>query len=194
MVSNYIEGKKGLNLKYRIENIPSEGIELEGELEKGWLEQSFQASKDFPSTSVSTVFYNITLRRTGTTLFVSGNVRTRIETPCGRCLEPCVVPIDSDFSFSLAPEDHESRAYEKELLPEDLDTEFYEGEVIDLGKIIQTQVLLSIPIKPLCQETCQGLCPVCGANRNQEACTCTADTPGDPRLAVLKKLLKQNPL
>jgi DUF177 domain-containing protein len=43
----------------------------------------------------------------------------------------------------------------------------------------------------LCRDDCQGLCPVCGANRNTIDCSCEVRWE-DPRLAVLKALLKDD--
>jgi uncharacterized protein len=187
----YIKNKKGLNLNYRIEDIPLEGVVLEGELEKGWLEKSLQYGEAFPASSASKTNYRLHVSRSSTTIFVKGTIKTNIEIPCSRCTERFVLPLTPEFRFSLIPVLQEyTTPYEKELLREDLDTEFYEGETIDLGKIIQNQVLLTTPIKPLCQEDCQGLCPICGINRNQETCSCTVEKPGDPRLSALKNLLK----
>jgi uncharacterized protein len=40
-----------------------------------------------------------------------------------------------------------------------------------------------LPMKPLCRPDCKGLCPQCGLNLNDEACSCAPDV--DPRLASL---------
>jgi uncharacterized protein len=42
-------------------------------------------------------------------------------------------------------------------------------------------------MKPLCREDCQGLCPVCGADKNTGACSCVESSP-DPRWAALAAL------
>ena len=52
---------------------------------------------------------------------------------------------------------------------------------------MREQIILMMPLKPLCDETCKGLCPRCGANLNREACTCSTDTVNSP-FAVLAKL------
>ena len=44
-----------------------------------------------------------------------------------------------------------------------------------------------MPLKPLCDETCKGLCPQCGANLNHETCTCAAEAVNSP-FALLAKL------
>jgi uncharacterized protein len=53
---------------------------------------------------------------------------------------------------------------------------------------MREQFFLTLPMKPLCRPDCQGLCPVCGKNRNREQCDCKAEWV-DPRLAELRKLL-----
>ncbi|MBM4294554.1 MAG: DUF177 domain-containing protein, partial [Deltaproteobacteria bacterium] len=63
-------------------------------------------------------------------------------------------------------------AQEEELTAADLDVDFISGENIDLQGIVREQIILSMPLKPLCHEDCRGLCPGCGANLNREACTC----------------------
>ena len=57
--------------------------------------------------------------------------------------------------------------------------------MIDLGEVMREQFYLALPMKPLCREDCQGLCPVCGINRNRETCTCQAEWV-DPRLEAVR--------
>jgi uncharacterized protein len=45
----------------------------------------------------------------------------------------------------------------------------------------------------LCRPDCQGMCPTCGINRNDETCACVDDDI-DPRFAALKKLLDSGDL
>lgn len=58
-----------------------------------------------------------------------------------------------------------------------------------LSEYVYNVVAMSVPIRFLCKEDCKGLCGKCGANLNQEQCSCQAKDI-DPRLAVLKELLK----
>jgi uncharacterized protein len=76
---------------------------------------------------------------------------------------------------------------DEELTAADLDLDFYTGEVIDLESIIREQIILTLPLKPLCSEDCRGLCTRCGVNLNQERCACKAETAAGP-LAGLAKL------
>jgi uncharacterized protein len=59
---------------------------------------------------------------------------------------------------------------------------------IDLAPLAREYMLLDMPITPLCRPDCQGLCPVCGANRNRENCGHQPD-PIDPRFSALKDLI-----
>ena len=76
---------------------------------------------------------------------------------------------------------------EREIEEDDLTTAFYENEEIDLGHLMREQFCLSLPMKPLCQQDCRGLCPVCGTNLNRSGCDCKREWE-DPRLAALRKL------
>ena len=117
-----------------------------------------------------------------------GRVRTTLETNCGRCLEPFTVPVDAPFDLMYLPEADEPATRETAVTADDVGVSFYKDDAIDLGDIMREQFFLAQPMKPLCQPDCQGLCPLCGLNRNRETCDCKTGWV-DPRFAVLKKLL-----
>ncbi len=60
------------------------------------------------------------------------------------------------------------------------------GDEVDLEPLVRDAVLLELPPAPLCRPDCLGLCPFCGANRNEETCGCEA--PRDPRWGALDVL------
>ena len=57
----------------------------------------------------------------------------------------------------------------------------------DLDSLVREDILLTLEPKTLCKPDCKGLCPMCGADLNETACSCKK--PTDPRLAVLQQLL-----
>ncbi len=118
---------------------------------------------------------------------LAGRVETTLELPCSRCLDPFRWPVDSTFDLRYQPHAANAGEGEIEVEEDDLTTAFYENDTIDLGQLMREQFFLALPMKPLCRPDCRGLCPSCGANRNQGACACTIEWE-DPRLAVLKKL------
>jgi len=123
------------------------------------------------------------------TFHLVGRVTTTLELNCGRCLESFTVPIAASFDVVYVPEGTGAGDAEREVEPDDVSVEFYKDEVIDLGQLMREQFYLALPMKPLCQEDCKGLCPECGINRNRETCACRHEWV-DPRLAALKALLK----
>ncbi len=59
---------------------------------------------------------------------------------------------------------------------------------LDTDALLRDDILLELPSKFLCKESCKGLCPKCGKNLNEGSCNCDTHEV-DPRLAVLKQLL-----
>jgi uncharacterized metal-binding protein YceD (DUF177 family) len=94
---------------------------------------------------------------------------------CSRCVEPYPVAQHSAFHVRFRPRPAVS-ADEEEIeitAAEELDVEYYAERRISLRDLAIEQIQLSVPMKPLCEESCLGLCPQCGANRNREACDCS---------------------
>jgi uncharacterized protein len=118
---------------------------------------------------------------------LAGRVRTTLELECGRCVEPFSLPVDASFDLRYQPHTENAGEGEREVEEDDLTTAFYENDTIDLGLLMREQFYLALPMKPLCSETCKGLCPDCGTNLNRETCSCTHEWE-DPRLAALKAL------
>jgi uncharacterized protein len=119
-----------------------------------------------------------------------GHVRTTLEVPCSRCLEPFRIPVDMPFDLSYVPQEDQDAHAEREIQENDLSTSYYRGESIDLGDLLREQFYLALPMKPLHDEECRGLCPHCGTNLNRDTCDCKANWE-DPRLAALKTLLDE---
>jgi len=116
-----------------------------------------------------------------------GTARTELELACSRCLEPFRMPFDGSFDLRYLPASELAHDDEREVGEEDLDTSFYSDDQIDLNELLREQCYLALPMKPLCQDGCRGLCPQCGTNLNTGACQCTPQWE-DPRLAPLKGL------
>jgi uncharacterized protein len=118
---------------------------------------------------------------------LQGTVKADLELLCSRCLEPFTLPVDAAFDMRYHPAAEMSNDEEREVPDEDLETSYYRDDQIDLNELLREQFYLALPMKPLCQDGCRGLCPQCGTNLNGEGCQCA---PGwqDPRLAPLRAL------
>lgn len=121
---------------------------------------------------------------------VDGVISTTVELSCSRCLADFKKDLDHRFSLRFARETaDQDGAVEKEV---ELDAEyigltFYTGQAIDFTATVQEQVVLSLPYKPLCSESCKGLCPDCGADMNAGPCGCRQDNAHNP-FGILKSI------
>ena len=122
---------------------------------------------------------------------LAGKVTTTLELPCSRCLDPFTAPVDQEFDLRYSPHTANSGEGEREIEEDDLTTAFYENDQIDLGHMMHEQFVLSLPMKPLCGDSCKGLCPICGTNLNKSTCDCKPVWE-DPRLAALRELKTKN--
>jgi uncharacterized protein len=116
-----------------------------------------------------------------------GTVGTRLELTCSRCLEPFTWLVDSAFDLMYQPKGKSTDEGEREIGDGDFSSAFYENETIDLGELMREQFYLTVPMKPLCREDCQGLCVTCGVNLNRGSCGCRRSWE-DPRLEALRAL------
>ena len=118
---------------------------------------------------------------------VTGDLHTKIEMVCARCLEPVSEEVHRDFDLFYQPLLKGTPNDVERLKDDDTEIAFFEGEGLFLADVLKEQVLLSLPMKVICQSDCRGLCPHCGANLNQEQCRCERHS-SDPRLAPLARL------
>jgi uncharacterized protein len=118
---------------------------------------------------------------------LAGTVATELELVCSRCLEPFRLPVSQAFDLRYLPAGAADAAGEREVAEEDLGVSYYRDDQVDLNELIKEQFYLALPMKPLCQESCKGLCARCGTNLNLETCAC-APAWEDPRFAALKSL------
>ena len=117
-----------------------------------------------------------------------GTLSSTLEISCSRCLEPFPVPIDAAFDLRYVPQDLNRGEGEQEIEEDDLATAYFRDDLHRLGQLVREQFLLGLPMKPLCADTCKGLCPHCGANLNQVTCLC-ARRWEDPRWSGLRSRL-----
>lgn len=158
-----------------VSQIPPEGLDLdlpEGELDLGVSAEVW----DGPAAVRATMH----IGRSGRGILISGEMAGGVALICGRCLERFPFTAAERLDLYCETAGRGQAKQDKELGPDDLDVTYLEEGRIDTDRLLRESFLLTLPVQPLCRETCRGLCPRCGANLNQEACGCGAP-PGDPR-------------
>jgi len=128
---------------------------------------------------------NLTHYRFGQDLFFRGHLDGVVEGCCGRCLRYYSFPLEKGFDIVLTPEPPPAKR--RELYREEMGLSFYSSDEINLSPFIREQLHLALPLRPLCDEGCRGLCPSCGVNLNHESCLCPAPS-GDPRMDFFRNL------
>ncbi|HVJ50572.1 DUF177 domain-containing protein [Desulfitobacterium sp.] len=120
----------------------------------------------------------------GESLLVQGQIQAELKVICGRCMDDFIYPLDLTYEdewvlSSLASEEQSETAF------------VFEKDEIEISERILEQIVLALPMRFICSPECQGLCPVCGVNRNHTSCECMIEQI-DPRLAALAQWSKRD--
>ncbi len=119
------------------------------------------------------IHFHLRLQRVGQLVEVDGLLNAGVSLFCGRCLQPFSEAIADRFSLTFTPRKPDQESVEElELASDELGLIHYQDEVIDLLDPLQEQLIMALPISPLCREDCGGLCPECGQNLNLGRCKC----------------------
>ncbi len=154
---------------------------------------------DEPASSITDVEVRSPIRgtllftNTGDLLLVRGALYASVELECSRCLRLFEMPLTCEVEEQVELRAIAARPFEHPqvtMVPEEGDTLFLEGNILDLTELIRQMLLVSLPIKPLHDLECKGLCPTCGADLNEGECACERQV-GHPAFAALAKLLAQ---
>jgi uncharacterized protein len=151
-------------MRFKINEIGDDGLALDVAITSEWLAEACPDLDAHPGPRGLKLRGRLT--KNGDDYLLQGRVAGSLEAPCGRCLEPARIDIDAPVTVTFVPAD------EGEDLGDDADVVGFAGNEIDVGDEIRDEIVLAIPLKPLCTETCRGLCSVCGGNRNTSPCDC----------------------
>jgi uncharacterized protein len=172
-------------LKIKVGNIPEEGLEYHFSDNGNKLLEIIpdKGKIDFTLQKVGVVCLAKKVRNT---VSLQVEAETVIDLKCSRCLEAAAYPVRAVFTCTMVPAEGGVREEEDvSSTDDDLNVGYYQDDVIDLAALVLEQIVLQIPIKPLCKEDCKGLCPRCGINLNEAECGCETGV-FDQRFAALK--------
>jgi uncharacterized protein len=151
-------------------DLTAEASELDVSLEGGRLTSPIQVSLD--------------VTRNENEILLRGRASVTAVLECARCLEEYSFPVQSGLEvwciLGSGKGDHDP---ERDNVIEVPDSAKY----IDLTDHLRSELVVVIPLKPLCKQSCKGLCPLCGVNLNHEHCSCHSESR-DARWDALKKI------
>jgi uncharacterized protein len=109
------------------------------------------------------------VEKSGDQVRVKGSLSAVASLECVRCLKVFELQVQSPFDL-YAERAGTGRKRDEEALERDEYMKFHDGRKLELGEAAREVLLLELPIAPHCRDDCQGLCPVCGVDRNAESC------------------------
>jgi uncharacterized protein len=114
-------------------------------------------------------------------IYLQAKVSFEYTTSRARCLKNITKNEDAMLDYKIVYENDQENSSEDELILE-------KGNILNLNEPIISSILLSLPMKTICDNECKGICPQCGKDLNKGDCNCEDDNI-DPRLAKLKRLM-----
>jgi uncharacterized protein len=178
-------------MRLRLSDIPAEGAQLKASLDAETLPELKALNAKGECRFTAPIQVKLQIEPLADVYAVVGRVQTSLELVCNRCLEQFQEALQSEFRLTLSPEAPGANSIagpvEREVDPAAVEQVFFQADEFDFRDLVQEQILLALPMRPLCREDCQGLCASCGRPKRLGNCGCIRET-GDPRLAVLKRL------
>jgi uncharacterized protein len=124
----------------------------------------------------------VRLSKSGSDVVLLGSLDAEMTVACSRCLEPTPVRVHEDFSVLAVPaspartahaqrgrapraerSDAKPRRPERDdedgIEPQEADVIPYDGETVVLDDLVRDELLLALPMIPLCSESCPGISP-----------------------------------
>ncbi len=173
--------------KIDLADIGTDRLILEGSLAPGELELSKHGLEQIGALDFSGF-----VERKSSDFRLSGALVTVVEMECVRCLNSVRESVRRQFDLYFQKRESFIYAEHEEigLNQSDTQTSFFTGTELGLNEIIEEQILLALPMKPLCRSQCRGLCPVCGIHLNKDTCECSSSEI-NPAFETLREFKKQ---
>lgn len=172
----------------RVSEIPGGGLDVFASRGKASIPRVLEGMDPAPLRELRLVDADLLLTVEAGDIRIEGAFEARGEGFCDRCSDPVTLRLGKAFQTFLTPKIRDrAAAVTVELHGEDLDVGYYDGKGVETNDMLWEQVALELPIRVVCSEACRGLCPVCGKNRNREACSCVAGEAKGP-FEMLKNL------
>lgn len=181
---------KPLGLKFRLDDLTSSGRPIEGELSKELLESCLPGLigtlgyRPTGSAQVGGTVY----RSAASEVIVDGIIETAVGFDCSRCLEEQTFSVSSRKSYVLVKRSPQSEGSDEITVSDDDDdgaVDTFEGDEIDLRELFRQELMLQLPMNPICETA--GLTPCAEIELPDGA---EADEGIDPRWAPLLEMKK----
>ena len=167
-------------IKLEIASLPEGSSHIDLTVEAGELGVSLEGGR-----LTSPIKVSLDATRNLNEILLRGTAWVTAVLECARCLDEFSFAVEShlDIWCILGGGDKDARVPERDNVIEAP----VEAKYIDLTDHLRSELMVLIPLKPLCKQDCKGLCPLCGINLNHEQCSCHSESH-DARWDALKKI------
>ena len=183
-------------MKFFVERLTAAPTEFRLEADPSWWRDATRRSDDVESLAPEPIELRLRAHRMGEDVYLEGVAEGGVLLECSRCLARYRHVLREPFRLILEPagdrlpadpEAAEALARDGVCLGDEIEAGWFRGDQIDLGAFFREVVSLALPVKPLCNEDCAGLCPSCGAELGGKLCGC-GEVKVDSPFAVLTAL------
>lgn len=175
-------------MRFKIRDIADGGLDVQVPITAAWL------AAECPDIDIKPGPKGVRLRgrleRTGDSYLARLKIEGSLAAACARCLEPAAIKMNVPLVATYVERNDKSSGENGDEEPDgDEAVLVFAGGIIDLGPAVRDEILLAMPMTPLCREDCAGICPVCGGNRNTSPCDCAEkQRQAQAKLAALADL------
>jgi uncharacterized protein len=128
----------------------------------------------------------VRLLRTDAGILVQGRIGTTIRLTCSRCLAEFVVGLQTAVEEEFRASGQFATDHRTSDEAADPALQIDDQHTLDLREVVRQQLLLALPLHPVCRPECAGLCSQCGQDLNDGPCGCTREE--DPRWSALREM------
>lgn len=177
--------------RIKLDQVPEEGLVFQGGIPPGRLSRLAEATAGVPEA----VEIDLRLEPKSEVFLLRGRVRGHLQLDCEFCRARFDRSLVAELFLTVDPYPDQNAQRDPvqkgEVWMLDLPDNHLEapGGELDLVGCLEDEWLLGLPQSPICSDDCRGLCPVCGADRNEAECGCPRPRRENPfaELAQLKK-------
>jgi uncharacterized protein len=135
---------------------------------KGHLDETSYTLGEREFSLPSGIDYDLMLTNAGEGILATGILTTHVVGTCDRCLSPAEFDVSGEVDEYYLFEEPEDTGDDDD---DELDFSLVSADnTIDLSGALLSALVMETPFVVLCRPDCKGLCPVCGANLNEEDC------------------------
>ena len=184
-------------MKLLVDRLESTPMSYEFEASRAWWQEQVIDGRDLDYAVEGPFRFLAEAYKSGDDVLLAGKFGGAIAVECGRCLQRYRHALSEGFRLVLEPagerqpsdpEGAKALVRDGLCLGDDLELGWYRGTEVRLDTFFTELISLALPLQPLCDEECKGLCPRCGVDRNREDCGCEEELKPPSPFAVLAAL------